>query len=76
MYTGLSTIVNLLRLTQQTQNICITFVKRRPNVFDVGPTLYTCYTNRCSLLGSYDVGQVMVGDVFSVVMSVRPAGRR
>ena len=26
--------------TQQTQNICITFVQRRPNVFDVGPTLY------------------------------------
>ena len=26
--------------TQQTQNICITFIQRRPNVFDVGPTLY------------------------------------
>ena len=25
--------------TQQTQNICITFIQRRPNVFDVGPTL-------------------------------------
>ena len=25
--------------SQQTQNICITFIKRRPNVFDVGPTL-------------------------------------
>ena len=25
---------------QQTQNICITFIQRRPNVFDVGPTLY------------------------------------
>ena len=24
---------------------CITFVQRRPNVFDVGPTLYKCYTN-------------------------------
>ena len=31
--------------SQQTQNICITFVQRRPNVFDVGPTLYKCYTN-------------------------------
>ena len=25
--------------SQQTQNICITFIQRRPNVFDVGPTL-------------------------------------
>ena len=31
--------------SQQTQNICITFVQRRPNVFDVGPTLYKYYTN-------------------------------
>ena len=33
-----------IKLTQQTQNICIglTFVKRRPNVEDVGPTLYKC----------------------------------
>ena len=23
----------------------MTFVQRRPNVFDVGPTLYKCYTN-------------------------------
>ena len=30
---------------QQTQNICITSVQCRPNVFDAGPTLYTCYTN-------------------------------
>ena len=29
-----------LKLTQQAQIICITFVQRRPNVFDVGPTLY------------------------------------
>ena len=26
--------------SQQAQNICITFVQRRPYVFDVGPTLY------------------------------------
>ena len=38
--------------TQQAQNICITFVQRRPNVFDVGPTLYKCYTNVLWLLGS------------------------
>ena len=25
---------------QQTQDICITFIQRRPNVFDVGPTLH------------------------------------
>ena len=37
--------------TQQTQNICITFVQRRPNVFDVGPTLYKYYTNVLCLLG-------------------------
>ena len=27
-----------------TQKNCITFVQRRPNVFDAGPTLYKCYT--------------------------------
>ena len=32
-------------ISQRTQNNCITFVQRRPNVFDVGPTLYKCYTN-------------------------------
>ena len=36
---------------QQTQTFCITFVQRRPNVFDVGPTLYKCYTNVVCLLG-------------------------
>ena len=47
-------IVSFLRAviaTQQTQNIGITFVQRRPNVFDVGPTLYKCYTNVLCLLG-------------------------
>ena len=37
--------------SQQTQNICITFIQRRPNVFDVGPTLYKCYTHVLCLLG-------------------------
>ena len=37
--------------TQQTETICITFVQRRPNVFDVGPALYKCYTNVLCLLG-------------------------
>ena len=38
--------------SQRTQNICITFVQRRPNVFDVGPTLYKCYANVLCSLGS------------------------
>ena len=37
--------VSYCYVTQQTQNICITFIQRRPNVFEVGPTLYNCYTN-------------------------------
>ena len=37
--------------THLTQNTCITVVQRRPNVFDVGPTLYKCYTNALCLLG-------------------------
>ena len=37
--------------SQQTQEICITFVQRLTNVFDVGPTLYKCYTNILCLLG-------------------------
>ena len=41
-----------LQPTQQTQNICITFVQRRPNVFDVGPALYKCYTHVLCLLGN------------------------
>ena len=35
------------------QNICITFIQRLPNVIDVGPTLYKCYTNVSCLLGEY-----------------------
>ena len=38
-------------LSKQTQNIGITFIQRRPNVLDVGPTLYKCYTNILCLLG-------------------------
>ena len=36
---------------RQTQNICIPFIQSRPNVFEVGPTLYTCFTNVLCLLG-------------------------
>ena len=37
--------------TQQTQNICITFIQFWNNVEDVGPTLYKCYTTVLCLLG-------------------------
>ena len=42
---------------QQTQNICITFIQRRPNVFDIGSTLYkvlqcVVFTSVNSSLGS------------------------
>ena len=38
--------------THQTQTIRITFVQRRPNVFNVDPKLYKCYTNGLCLLGT------------------------
>ena len=38
--------------TQQTQNICITFIQCWTNDEDVGPTLYKCYTDVLCLLGS------------------------
>ena len=37
--------------TQQTENICITFIQCWTNVEDVGPTLYKCYTSVLCLLG-------------------------
>ena len=37
--------------SQQTQNIRITFVQRRSNVFHLGPPLYKRYTNILCLLG-------------------------
>ena len=36
--------------SQKTQDICITFLQCRHNVFDVGSTLYKCYTNVLCLL--------------------------
>ena len=36
-------VLSELIATQKTQNFCITFVQCRPNVFDVGPTLFKCY---------------------------------
>ena len=37
--------------SRETQNICVIFVQRTSNVFDVGPTLYKYYTNVLCLLG-------------------------
>ena len=37
--------------TPSKQTICITFIQCWTNVFDVGPTLYKCYTNVLCLLG-------------------------
>ena len=31
-------------VSRQTQKSCTTFIQRRPNDFDVGLTLYKCYT--------------------------------
>ena len=41
------------------QHICITFAQRRLNVFDVGPTLYKCYTIVLCLLGTSAIGVCM-----------------
>ena len=37
--------------SQQTQNICMTFIQYWTNVEDVCPALYKCYTNVLCLLG-------------------------
>ena len=52
-------------LKQQTQDTCIPFVQRRPNVFDVGPALHKCYTNVLCLLGcaSIHINDVMGDDM-------------
>ena len=42
----------VLSYPKKHKNICITFIQRRPNVFDVGLTLYKCYTNVFYLLGN------------------------
>ena len=46
--------INIKSTIPSKQNICITFVQRRPNVFDVGPALFKCYTNVLCLLGIDD----------------------
>ena len=52
--------------TQQTQNICITFIQRRPNVEDAAPTLYKCYKNVLCLLGRWDENMLKCPDRCSV----------
>ena len=48
-------VIHNAQSSQQTQNMCITFVQRRPNVFDVGPTLYKCHTNIwCLLVAAFE----------------------
>ena len=39
------------------RHICITFIQCWPNVEDVGPTLYKCYTNVLCSLGYYQQTQ-------------------
>ena len=37
----------LLSIPSKRKTFCTTFIQRRPNVIDDGPTLYKCYTNVC-----------------------------
>ena len=41
----------------------MTFIQRQPNVFDVGPTLYKCYTKVLCLLQSIEAapGRMVIG---------------
>ena len=41
------------------QSICILFMQRRLNVFDVGPAVYKCYTNVLCLLN--EAGTLSIG---------------
>ena len=46
---------------QQTQNICITFIQCRPNVFHARTTLYKCYSDvLCLLSGAAPI--IIVGN--------------
>ena len=44
---------------EETQNICITSVQRRPHVFDVGPTLYKCHAIFLCLLSGEETKCVL-----------------
>ena len=50
-------------LGERLENISVTFMQRRPNVFDAGPTLYKRYTNVFCLLEGYRPSQVVFASV-------------
>ena len=66
------TRVNIIKLWTFPENIWITFVQRRPNVFDARPPLYKCYTNVLYLLGEiltiyrFTVGHTNIGSLLLV----------
>ena len=39
---------------QRKQNICIIFIQRRPDVFDIEPTLYNIYAKDCVCWHSFN----------------------
>ena len=51
-------------------NICTTFIQRRANVFDVGQTLYKCYTNVLCLQG-IDI-QFFLYSFFPLALTLKP----
>ena len=55
--------IRALAVSKQTQNLCITFVQRRPNVLDARQTLYTFYNNVLSSLGWGRVRYLSVTEV-------------
>ena len=55
-------------VSQQTQNICLTFVECWTNVADAGPTLYKCYTN-VSCLGLHSPNIMFILDPGEFSMS-------
>ena len=65
-------------LPQQTQDICITFTQRRPNVFDVGPALHKVIQMFCLLGCQYKLGvkqfQHPRSNTVSLFASQRPSG--
>ena len=52
------TVRKTLFATQHTQNICITFIQRRPNVFDIGPKLYKMLY-KCFVCAGYRLPQTV-----------------
>ena len=54
---------------QQTQDICITFIQRQPNVFDVGPTLHKVIQMFCVYWVSIQAwGQAVIQPVIPAVI--------